>query len=131
LLGGLLKKTSPARVLLACIGIGIAGALIMIFSPNLPVAVCGLFLIGVGLAAGFPVVLGYVGDSYANLSGTAFSIVLLIALIGGSVFPYVIGLLGEAFGLRASFTLIPISLILMALLFAVVRRRITPARSNA
>ncbi|HET6568525.1 MAG TPA: MFS transporter, partial [Rhodothermales bacterium] len=47
LLGGLLKKTSPARVLLACIGIGIAGALIMIFSPNLPVAVCGLFLIGV------------------------------------------------------------------------------------
>ena len=41
-----------------------------------------LIITGLGLAAGFPVILGYVGQLYANLSGTAFSIALVIALDG-------------------------------------------------
>lgn len=129
-MGTALKDASPARVLHACLGFGFAGAVMLILAQSLTVAVVGLVLLGVGLAAGFPVVLGYVGDHYARLSGTAFSIVLVMALAGGSLFPLVIGSLGEAVGLRASFALIPIGLTFMALLFVLVMRRVSLARSS-
>ena len=48
-----------------------------------------------------------------------------------SVLPYLTGLMGEAEGQRASFTLIPISLVLMLLLFRVTLHRITPKPSEA
>ena len=44
----------------------------------------GLFLLGDGLAAGFPILLGFLGGLYRDLTGTAFSAVFVMALIGGS-----------------------------------------------
>jgi hypothetical protein len=43
-------------------------------------AATGVSLLGCGLAATFPVVLGFVGDRYAQLAGTAFSVVIVMAL---------------------------------------------------
>ena len=55
---------------------------------------------GVGLAAGFPVMLGLVGSRYADLSGTAFSFVLVIALIGNMFVNFLMGIISENFGIR-------------------------------
>ena len=41
-------------------------------------------LIGFGVGATFPVVLNYIGSTFWNQSGTAFSIALFIALCGQS-----------------------------------------------
>ena len=41
-----------------------------------------MVLVGAGLASTFPVILSIVGSRYASLSGTAFSVALVIALIG-------------------------------------------------
>lgn len=130
IMGTALKHVSPAHVLHACLGLGFVGAVLLILAHTIAVAVTGLVLLGAGLAAGFPVVLGYVGDYYTRLSGTAFSIVLVMALAGGSLFPLGIGTLGEVIGLRASFTVIPVSLAFMAILFGVIMRRGTSVRSR-
>ncbi len=122
-LGNVLKKAAPSTVLFVFIGTALIGALLLIMSTGLTLATPGIFLIGWGLAAGYPVVLGYVGDRYPHLSGTAFSIVLVIALIGGSFFPYLAGLLAESFGLRTSFVIVPISLVVQAILFSVILAR--------
>ena len=74
--------------------------------------------------------LGFVGDRYTQLSGTAFSVVIVIALIGGMVLPYATGALGAVYGLRGSFVIIPTALVLLALLLGVVTRRLPAAEAT-
>jgi MFS transporter, FHS family, glucose/mannose:H+ symporter len=128
-LGSLLRRLPPARVLLACIGVALGGASLLIGTRNLPVAAIGVFLLGVGFAATFPVVLGFVGDRYARLSGTAFGIVIVMALTGGMLMPLATGLSGARYGLRNSFLIVPAALLLLATLLTVVSRRLA-ARSQ-
>lgn len=123
-LGYLLKKISPVILQLSSFGIALVGALMLLFSSNLYAAIPGLFLLGCGLAAAFPIMLGYVGDRYPKLSGTAFSIAFVMALTGGMIFPYLTGVSGQSLGLRISFIAIPISLGCQAILFWMALRSI-------
>ncbi len=123
-LGRVLKTADPARVLRACIGIAFFGSVLMIVSASPWSAYVGIFLTGAGLAAGFPVGLGYAGDLYPRMSGTAFSVLFVIALSGGSLLPYVAGLLGSSFGLRSAFVMTPVALVCMLGLLSLVLRRI-------
>lgn len=122
-LGAVLGRTSGVRPLLVCIGVALAGSFLMIGSRSLGGAATGVFLLGVGFAATFPVVLGFVGDRYPQLSGTAFSIAFVMALTGGMVLPYVTGVLGARYGLRTSFLVVPIALVGIVALLGVVSRR--------
>jgi MFS transporter, FHS family, glucose/mannose:H+ symporter len=121
-LGAVLRRTSPVRALLACISVALVGSFLMIGSRGLALAAAGVFLLGVGFAATFPVILGFVGDRYAHLSGTAFSIVFVMALTGGMLMPYVTGVLGGRYGLRTSFLVVPIALVGIVVLLGVTRR---------
>jgi fucose permease len=124
-LGSVLRRTSQVRALLACISIALVGSFLMIGLRGLAPAAVGVFLLGVGFAATFPVILGFVGDRYAQLSGTAFSIVFVMALTGGMVMPYVTGVLGARYGLRMSFLVVPVALLGIVILLGVVRGRTT------
>jgi MFS family permease len=108
-----------------CIALALLGSLAMIAAPSLPLAATGTFLIGAGFAAAFPVVLGLVGDRYTALSGTAFSIVFVMALTGGSLLPYLTGVLGAEYGMRGSLLVVPACLVLQLALLVVVLRRST------
>lgn len=128
-LGSVLKRHNPARVLRICIGIALAGSILMLASQSAWLAYPGIFLTGVGLAASFPVGLGYAGDLYPLISGTAFSILLVMALTGGSLLPYAAGVLGGVFGLRAAFLMTPIALLVMLVVLSLALRHIR-ARSE-
>jgi len=122
LLGSLLARVPSATALLTCVGIALAGSVLMVSSETATPAAVGIFAIGAGFAAGYPVILGIVGDRYAKLSGTAFSVVLTMALVGGMIVPNVMGVLGTSSGLRTSFLIIPACLVLQAILFVVISR---------
>jgi MFS transporter, FHS family, glucose/mannose:H+ symporter len=126
-LGWVLRRVPPVRVLFASMALALAGALTLIGATTPALAGAGVFLTGAGFAAVFPVILGYVGDRYAEISGTAFSFVLVMALAGGSTLPYVTGVLGQTFGLRPSLLIVPAGLCAGALVFMIVRRRLTTA----
>jgi MFS family permease len=81
ILGGLLKKVRSFIVLFGCLGFVFAGTIILMTGHTLSSSILGLILLGIGFAAGFPVILGYVGEMYSDLSGTAFSFVFVIALM--------------------------------------------------
>jgi fucose permease len=123
-LGWLLRRASPARVLLGCLGLALVGAFLLLGTESVATAGAGVFLLGCGFAATFPVVLGFVGDRYEQLSGTAFSVVIVMALVGGMLLPYATGALGAEYGLRGSFLIIPTALVLLAALLLVVTRRL-------
>jgi fucose permease len=130
-LGWLLRRASPARVLLGCLGLALVGAFLLLGTESVATAGAGVFLLGCGFAATFPVVLGFVGDRYEQLSGTAFSVVIVMALIGGMLLPYATGVLGAAYGLRGSFIIIPTALVLLAALLLVVTRRLSTRPATA
>jgi fucose permease len=128
-LGIILKRVSPAFVLRVSLLIAFSGALMMFFAQGLALALPGLLLIGIGFAAGFPIILGYIGDQYPGLSGTAFSVAFVIALTGGMLLPYFTGLIGNLADLRTSFLIIPVSILIMLILFGVVLKRIPATKS--
>jgi hypothetical protein len=70
---------------------------IQILTANSLVA---LMMLGAGFAASFPVILGYIGHIYANLSGTAFSIAFVIGLTGNTLINYSFGLLSNQYGTK-------------------------------
>ncbi|GAB1473335.1 hypothetical protein MASR2M69_07760 [Bacteroidota bacterium] len=48
-------------------------------------------MLGLGFASTFPVVLGDIGERYKEISGTAFSFALVIALTGNTLINLLIG----------------------------------------
>jgi len=113
-LGVVLRHTSAMRVVFVSIAISLASALLLVSSQNVMTGAVGVFLLGCGFAAVFPVVFGFVGDRYANLSGTALSLVMGMALVGGMSLPYLAGVIGGARGMRVALLVVPACLLLQA-----------------
>jgi MFS transporter, FHS family, glucose/mannose:H+ symporter len=123
-LGAILRRVSPFRVLYSCITIALIGTALLLSTERVAVAAIGVFLVGAGLAATFPTVLGFIGDRYAALSGTAFSLAIAMALVGGMLLPYAAGVLGGRYGLRGSLLIVPAALVMLTLLLGILSRRL-------
>ena len=116
ILAPLLRRWPPIFVLGPFMALAALGSILLLTCQGETRAMLGLFLIGFGLAAGFPVVLGAIGELHSTLTGTAFSIAFVVALLGGSSLPFVTGILGDYYGLRLSLLTVPIALCMMGLL---------------
>ena len=126
-LGFVLPRVRAVAVLYACLAIALVGSALLLTTRDAGVAAVGVFLLGVGFAAMFPVVLGFIGDRYAALSGTAFSIAIAMALTGGMLLSYAAGVFGSRFGLRASLIIVPAAAVLLTVLLGIVARRMRGA----
>jgi MFS transporter, FHS family, glucose/mannose:H+ symporter len=122
-LSGLLKHMKSQLVLFASIGITAAGALLLMYAHSYGVSLAAALLIGAGLAAAFPVVLSYIGDLYPTQSGTAFSTIFFIALIGNMAINKSFGLLAQVHGI-AQYTKVMLGCLAASavLLFLVVKQ---------
>jgi FHS family glucose/mannose:H+ symporter-like MFS transporter len=69
----------------------LAGVLVVGLSGTLPMMVTGMGVIGLGLSAIFPTLLGMTGDSFPKETGTVFGAVMTIALVGGTSGPALAG----------------------------------------
>ena len=127
-LGSILRRTSHFKVLYVCLAIALAGAALLLTGRSAAVATIGVFLLGVGFAAMFPTVLGFIGDRYATLSGTAFSLAFAMALVGGMLLPYVTGILGGKYGMRGSFVIVPAAIVVLAALLGILSRGLPRAQ---
>jgi fucose permease len=123
ILSRVLKHKSSAGVLQMWLGIAFIGSILLLTVSSKIPATIGVFLIGFGFGATYPVILGYIGELYPQMSGTAYSLALTIALIGGMFIPYLAGLIGDNFGLRRSFLIIPFVLACILALFFIAQRQ--------
>ncbi len=123
-MGSVLRRTSSDLIVKVSFFMLLAGIAILWRSNSHQVAVAGLVLIGGGLAAGFPVMLGIVGDKFAHLSGTAFSIVLTLALLGNMIVNFFMGVIAENFGIAHLTTMAFGLTAIMILLFTLLKRKI-------
>ena len=100
ILGKILKQVSSKGILLMSIALLVIACVLIQFGTSFTLSAIGLVILGAGLAAGYPVMLGFVGDRYKTLSGTAFSIVISMALVGSMIINYLMGLIVERFGIQ-------------------------------
>ena len=90
----LLLRFVPRQIILyVSMIMAAAGALILGSAETSGMAITGTFLIGMGLASTFPVVIGELGERYKAVSGTALSIALSIALLGNTLINLLVGAL--------------------------------------
>lgn len=129
-LGSVLRKAPPIRVLYACLTTALAGAVVLLMTRSVSIAALGVFMLGVGFAATFPNVLGFIGDRYATLSGTAFSLAIAMALVGGMLLPYAAGILGGKYGMRSSFLIVPVALVVLLGLLGMLSRKMRSASQS-
>jgi len=99
LTGTILRYIPVKRILIASFFFGLTGLICIASGISTVVALAGFMLVGAGLAGGFPIMLGFVGVRYQNISGTAFSFVLTIALLGNMLINYGMGIISEKYGI--------------------------------
>lgn len=115
LMGSVLRNLSVKAILAISFVLLLAGIALLNTSVYLR-AVTGLVLVGGGLAAGFPVMLGIVATRYADLSATAFSLVLVMALFGNMLVNYLMGIAANAYGIHYLIYVALAELVLMTIL---------------
>ncbi|HVN57739.1 MAG TPA: MFS transporter [Bacteroidales bacterium] len=120
--GGLLRNVSEEKIYTGCFAIILAGLAIFRFLHGEVAAVSGLFLTGAGLSYGFPVMLGFIGSLFVNLSGTAMSVALAFSLIGNMSLNYLMGLIAKNLGIRYFITLVFLEVLVLIFLAAIIFR---------
>ena len=53
-------------------------------------------------------IMSFTGTRYPEISGTAFSVVLVMGLFGSSVLPYLLGIAADWVSLRMAFLAVPV-----------------------
>ena len=106
-------------VIFAAIGVGV-----LIFAPNLPIGVIGVFLWGIGASIGFPLGLSAAGDNPIN-SAQRVGAVSIIGYLAFLVGPPLLGMLGDAIGLLNAMSSVLIVVVAVFFLSPVVKRPFT------
>jgi fucose permease len=119
LIGSVFRNVSERTLLFSSFLIIFTALVLIILSGSIGVAVTAFALLGTGLAAGFPTMLGIVGNRYPDISGTAFSFVMAVALVGNILVNYSMGQVAENYGITylTTFTFVELAvLVILALM---------------
>jgi MFS family permease len=130
LLGSVFRNTAAKKIWTIAFSLLLLGLLFLSFGKSFYPAVAGLILTGGGLAAGFPIMLGFVGDRFKELSGTAFSIAFVIALLGNMIINYCMGFIVQNFGVKHLTTVCFIEFFIMMILCIAVLQKLNTNNKN-
>ncbi|MBD0298302.1 MAG: MFS transporter [Flavisolibacter sp.] len=100
LTGSVFRAVKWPILIMASLAIVLTGILLIHFGQAYAFSLIGLILVGVGLAAGFPTMLGLAGNCYAAQSGTAFSVLFTFSLTGNMLVNYLMGLISKNYGIQ-------------------------------
>lgn len=94
------RNTAQTTILWACLLHLLIGVVLLQQGQTVWMIYVGLFLCGAGVSGGFPVMLGFVGQYFSTISGTAISFVFVIALIGNMLINYITGVIIQQYGIQ-------------------------------
>jgi MFS family permease len=100
ILGWWLHHIRPGLVLVLSIALSVSGSLLIFLTEAKLATYMGMGILGAGLSACFPVIMGQVAGKYTQLSGTALSMVLVLALLGNMLCNYGMGIMANTWGTR-------------------------------
>jgi fucose permease len=87
--------------LVSASGVGSAiGSLILLTSTSIAALAAGAIVLGLSFAAVYPTTLAMAADRYEAQAGTVFGFLFAVGLIGGMLFPWAVGHISQAIGMR-------------------------------
>ncbi len=116
ILSYLLRIIKHEYILMGGIMTAVIGTIILNYAFDLHFAAISLFITGFGLAAGFPVIISYIGTAYKNISGTAIGLAMFIALTGNTLLNFAMGFISDSFGISS----FPVFIIVLLLIQAII-----------
>lgn len=116
ILSYLLRFVKHEHILMICIGVTVLGMTILHYALTLHTIFLSLFISGLGIAAGFPIIISYIGTLYKNMSGTAIGFAMVVALFGNTLLNYGMGYVSKTFGISSFPFLIIILLLAQAII---------------
>ena len=120
----LVKVLKNETLVLVSAVLALAATALVAAAPSGPLAALGVVLTGLGFAAIFPTTLAVAGEAFSELTGTAFSIIFMIALAGGMTAPWLTGKVAEASGLRTGLFIPVAGCVMIILLQLMIIRKI-------
>ncbi len=130
LIGSIFRSLTPSMLLILSFSLLLIGNLLFSIGPNYYLLTTGLVLIGMGLAGGFPIMLGIVAEKFSDRSATAFSFVLLFALTGNMLLNYLAGVIAAKWGIEQLRTIIFLEYIVMTILSVLIFRQLRSLKNN-
>jgi MFS family permease len=124
LTGSVFRSVPQIKMMWACLILLPVGIFLMQMGSSKTLVIAGLILSGAGLAGGFPIMLGFVGERFTALSGTAFSFVFVIALIGNMLINYVMGFIVHKYGVEHLTTVSYAEIVIMISLFIFISKKL-------
>jgi FHS family glucose/mannose:H+ symporter-like MFS transporter len=134
IMGGRLASSKVLRVLrstnliLLSAMVSLFASILVVVSPSRFLAGLAAVVLGLGFAAIFPTTLAVVGEAFPRFSGTAFSVVFVVATLGGMTSPWLVGKIAHAYSLKQGM-FIPIVNCSMIILIQILIIRLQRARS--
>jgi fucose permease len=122
--GSVLRNVSAGRILTVSFTMILISLILLKTGSSYYMDIAGLVLLGGGLAGGFPIMLGFVGSRYAELSGTAFSFVLFVGLLGNMLINYLMGIISQNLGIKHLITVAFGESVIMIFLCLIILKRL-------
>jgi len=120
LLSRILTKHNTVFIIYISFALILAGSVMLLMVSSFIGVLLSMIFLGSGFAAVFPVILGMVGDRYPAISGTAFSLVIVMALAGNSLINYLTGVISGIKGIGIFPYILITSLILMIVIYRII-----------
>ena len=124
LAGSVMRQIPEVKIMWVCLALLAIGVVLMQIGNSKVIIITGLIFSGAGLAGGFPLMLGITGKYFADFSGTAFSFVFTIALIGNMLINYLMGIIVDNYGVRHLTTVAYFEIGFMTLFFYFIIQRL-------
>ncbi len=118
LIGSVFRTMKLPLLMFLSLIIVFTGILFLYFGRSYYLSITGLILLGIGLAAGFPIMLGLAGNRYSAQSGTAFSFIFTISLSGNMLVNYLMGVISKNYGIQ-HFTSVAFAELLFMIVFCI------------
>src|SRR5690606_11179254 len=99
LIGSVFRRLSETKLLLLSLSLILIGGLLLVLDVPYGVLLVSFILFGAGMSAGVPLMLGMVGVRFKDMAGTAFSVVIVVGLLGNLSLNYLMGYLAEQYGI--------------------------------
>ncbi|RUV95473.1 MFS transporter [Mesorhizobium sp.] len=124
------SKTGPTTLLLVSTMVCAVSVLVFIVASNLVIVFCALAASGFGVANIVPAVFAAAGRAGGAAAGQAMSIVTTMGYAGLLLGPALLGFIAQASSLAASFGLVCVAFLLIAVATRILRRT-TPVAANS
>lgn len=115
---------SGRTLLIATCVLSLVASAILPFTPNAPLALVVLVLVGLGYAAVFPLVMAVAGERFPEVTGSVAGLLIAAAAMCSTAFPWLSGILVQYVDARAALALaIPACALMLLIAVPITRTR--------